>query len=216
MSLSRQTAVAGHLARRGSSSRERGSVSDQHGQMPSLPHSKGFTLLELLCGLAVVGILATLAIPLAGNYRARAHALKCQSNLKGLGAGASAFLDDHNDCWPQIDLPKTPGEDSDSGKSMETSAETWITTLSKYGVAESSWRCPTIENKIAADGAKGALEKKRLDYVPTQFSADPGIARKWPNHPWFIERTPNHGLGPRILLTSGRVVSLEDLLKELP
>jgi hypothetical protein len=87
--------------------------------------------------------------------------------------------------------------------------------LSPYGATEKIWRCPTIEGKIKATGAPNALARKRLDYLPTQFTATAGAAMQWPNHPWFIERTPNHGRGPYLLQAKGTVVSMEDLLDEI-
>ena len=176
----------------------------------------GFTLLELLCALAVLAILVTLAAPLAGRFRTRTQGLQCAANLKGLGVGAAAYLTDHNDIWPQIasDTSLSPAAGKQSGESQ--SAARWIEALAPYGIAEKTWRCPAIEAKIATHGKSEALKMKRLDYLPTQFGPQPGSARLWPSHPWFIERSPNHGLGPKILLTDGRVVSMEDLLKELP
>ena len=175
----------------------------------------GFTLLELLSALAVLGILITLAAPMAGRFRARAQSLQCASNLKGLGAGVGAYLTEHNNCWPQIFAEKT--QSPSGGESPQTAtARQWILALSPYGTTEKTWRCPTIEAKIASDGTSIALQRQRIDYVPTPFGPEPGSAHQWPNHPWFTERSPNHGLGPKFLLTNGRVVSMEDLLKELP
>jgi prepilin-type N-terminal cleavage/methylation domain-containing protein len=70
--------------------------------MIRLDRTAGFTLLELLCALAVLAILVTLAAPLAGRFRTRTQGLQCAANLKGLGVGAAAYLTDHNDIWPQI------------------------------------------------------------------------------------------------------------------
>ena len=174
----------------------------------------GFTLLELLCVLAVLSILLTLGAPLAGHFRTRAQGLKCAANLKGLGVHTAAYLGDHNNIWPQPSASDSAAPTS--GQQEETAAAQWIASLAPYGATEQTWRCPTIEAKIRTNGTPKALLKKRLDYVPTQFSREPGAALQWPSHPWFIERTPSHGLGPMLLLANGRVVSMEDLLKELP
>ena len=184
--------------------------------MIRLNRTTGFTLLELVCALAVLAILATLGAPLAGRFRDRAHGLRCSANLKGLGAAAAAYMTDHNVCWPQIASGTSPSSTAGRQSGESQNAAPWIAALAPYGVAEKTWRCPTIEAKIATHGKSEALKMKRLDYVPTQFGSQPGSARLWPTHPWFIERSPNHGLGPKILLTNGRVVSMEDLLKELP
>jgi prepilin-type N-terminal cleavage/methylation domain-containing protein len=176
----------------------------------------GFTLLEILCAVVVVAILATLVAPMAGNYRARAQGLQCVNNLKGLGAASLAYMNDHENRWPQVALASSGEQDSTAVQREDENAVRWIETLAAYGVGEKTWRCPTIEGRIQANGKADAVERKRIDYVPTRFDAEPGSAIQWPNHPWFIERTPSHGLGPKLLLADGRVVGMEDLLKELP
>jgi prepilin-type N-terminal cleavage/methylation domain-containing protein len=182
-------------------------------RLPSDSVSSGFTLLELLCVLAVLSILLTLGAPLAGHFRSRVRGQQCVSNLKGLGVHAASYLTDHNNIWPQIrpagaDTPNTVRQD-------DAAAELWISALLPYGAAESLWRCPTIEAKIKSSGTPEGLTKKRLDYVPTQFNAEPGAATQWPTHPWFIERTPNHSLGPYILQADGNVVSMEELMNKI-
>jgi prepilin-type N-terminal cleavage/methylation domain-containing protein len=181
--------------------------------MSSNPRPSGFTLLELLCVLAVLSILVTLSAPLAGRFRSRAQGQQCVANLQGLGVHTQAYLTDHNNVWPQI---SQSGSGTPSpGQQAETTADRWIAALSPYGATDKVWRCPTIEGKIKTNGSPEALKNKRLDYVPTQFNEEPGAALQWPSHPWFIERTPNHGVGPYLLQAKGRVVSMEDLLKEL-
>jgi prepilin-type N-terminal cleavage/methylation domain-containing protein len=182
----------------------------------SKPQQSGFSLLELLTALAVLAILATLTAPLAGWFRARAQGLKCAANLKGLGLGVSAYMQEHDDRWPQIALnaSESPGKTDDPKQTA--SAQKWIAALAPYGITENTWRCPTVEANIKARGRPEAIQMKRIDYAPTQFGPEPGSARQWPTHPWFIERSPNHGSGPKILLTNGRVVDMEELLRELP
>ena len=178
--------------------------------------SSGFTLLELISALSVLAILVTLVAPMAGGFRVRSQGLQCAANLKGLGTGAAAYLTDHNDCWPQITPEKRPDLSEETDSAEDKTAVQWIAALAPYGITEKTWRCPTIESKITVHGKPAALKMKRLDYVPTQFGPQPYSAYQWHNHPWFIERSPNHGLGPKLLLTGGRVVSMEELLREIP
>lgn len=61
----------------------------------------GFTLLELLVTMAVIGILVGLLLPLIGNIRESARRLECASRLRQLGAATLAYAGDNRGCAPQ-------------------------------------------------------------------------------------------------------------------
>lgn len=87
-----------------------------------LPHYKqkraAFTLIELLTVIAIVGILATLLIPVVSSVRARMDDSRCVSNLRQIYGYCMAYAMDHdqkfptvnhtfyNDLWPYV----RPGE----------------------------------------------------------------------------------------------------------
>jgi hypothetical protein len=83
--------------------------------------------------------------------------------------------------------------------------------LAPYGISESNWRCPSIESQMRATGKKEAMKIKRLDYAPTAFGSDPDAPRRWPKHPWLVERGAPHGIGPWILLSDGSIITFEDI-----
>ena len=62
--------------------------------------STGFTLVELLVVLAVIGILASLLIPGLAKSRSKAHATSCASNHRQLGIAFHLYLADHVDRYP--------------------------------------------------------------------------------------------------------------------
>lgn len=55
----------------------------------------GFTLVELLSVIVVIGILAALIIPITGSVRAAARSSQCQSNLRQIGAAALMYTADN-------------------------------------------------------------------------------------------------------------------------
>jgi prepilin-type N-terminal cleavage/methylation domain-containing protein/prepilin-type processing-associated H-X9-DG protein len=72
----------------------------------SLP--KAFTLIELLCVMAVIGILASLLLPVVNRGRARAKIIGCINNLRQVGLAFQSFGHDHNGQFP-MSVPANAG-----------------------------------------------------------------------------------------------------------
>ena len=89
----------------------------------------GFTLVEALVVAAVIGILASLVMPLLATGKRRAQSAKCLSNLRQLGVATRSHLDERG-IWPthMVDL--------------ETHAQPQSEQAQKER-ASSVWRCPS-------------------------------------------------------------------------
>ena len=53
---------------------------------------KGFTLIELLMVVTIVGILASIGVPMYLDYRARAYNTAAESDLKNFRTGMEAIF----------------------------------------------------------------------------------------------------------------------------
>ena len=67
---------------------------------------KGFTLVELLVVIGIIGILAMMLLPQFRGMRDRARIASCESNLKNVGTTLEAFYAD-NERYPKDDEWKT-------------------------------------------------------------------------------------------------------------
>jgi len=98
-------------------------------------------LLELLIAVAVVAILATIAIPVTSQFRARAQRVQCTTNLRNLYVAADLYVQ-QNETWPQVD------ESDDDENSPMDFGNNWIALLKPFGVSEKTWICPTIQELL--------------------------------------------------------------------
>ena len=164
---------------------------------------QGFTLVELVIVIAIIGILASLLVPLVGPVRDRAEKVVCIGNLRSIYLALGNYLND-NQRWPQT------GDDLNRDQ-LETF---WRNTLASYDLGDKSWICPSFDRRLRENPEEYQTAPK-LHYMPAQFSANPMTPRKWAGMPWALEVGGFHGGGALYIRADGSVASVDDLFKVL-
>lgn len=129
----------------------------------------GFTLIELLIVIAIVGILATFAVPVLGKAREKAESSKCLSNLRNIGVAVLSYVADNDNRFPIIETdPSNPVYDPSE------EAGTMLTTLGDYGVTEVGLRCPTDLRTFNNFEARGSSYEWR-PVIDDELASNPVI-----------------------------------------
>jgi prepilin-type N-terminal cleavage/methylation domain-containing protein len=77
-----------------------------HGRSSNPGSSRGgFTLVELLCVIAILGLLVALLMPAVQSARESARRTHCQNNLKQIGYGILQFESAHS-AFPPAGVPR--------------------------------------------------------------------------------------------------------------
>ncbi|MEW6276789.1 MAG: prepilin-type N-terminal cleavage/methylation domain-containing protein [Bacillota bacterium] len=84
----------------------------------ALKNRKGFTLVELMVVLVIIGILVAIAVPVYNNAQATAQQRACQANLRILDSAAAQYMANNGSYPASLDalapnyvqrIPSCPG-----------------------------------------------------------------------------------------------------------
>jgi prepilin-type N-terminal cleavage/methylation domain-containing protein/prepilin-type processing-associated H-X9-DG protein len=101
----------------------------------------GFTVIELLVVIAVVAILVALIFPIYSRVQAGGQAAACLSNLRQIGAGLNAYLNDNNMIMPTLQLARS---------SLNDTAPVIDNTFDRYLTEKRVFVCPSDNLHLGA------------------------------------------------------------------
>jgi len=178
-------------------------ATNSHGRSPWL-RGAAFTLLELLCVIAIISILAALLLPALVRVRDQARRIQCVNQLHQTGLAFQGFAHDHNGRFP-MRVPVSRGGSLEfveppsqliSGSIFEFRH---FQALSNDLVTPLVLRCPT-DSRLPATRFQ-ELKNENLSYF-VSANADPGrpdsilagdrnITNDWARHASTVELSPN-------------------------
>jgi prepilin-type N-terminal cleavage/methylation domain-containing protein len=106
--------------------------------------SRGFTLVELLVVLAVIGTLAGIGIPLGRSMVAKSKAAACLGQLRSLGVALEAYLQDHQQVLPRLKAGRT--SKTEEGPVLEV-------VLLPYVESPDAFQCPQDSREFERSGS---------------------------------------------------------------
>jgi prepilin-type N-terminal cleavage/methylation domain-containing protein len=87
-------------------------------------NQKGFTLIELMIVIAIIGILAAIAIPQFNSYRKRAYNASANTDIKNAYTAAQAYFVDHPDVAVTTPILLQYGLNTSQGVTVTTTTGT--------------------------------------------------------------------------------------------
>ncbi len=104
--------------------------------------NQGFTVLELVVVLAMLGMMACLWVPASARTKPASYAYRCQNNLRQLGVGMRQWSEDHNDYLLTCQDPMVPGGtgDTPATPNLNRTRPNWMSGILDFnGGNRSNW-----------------------------------------------------------------------------
>jgi prepilin-type N-terminal cleavage/methylation domain-containing protein len=151
---------------------------------------RGFTLIELLITLAVIAVLVAVAYPVGRSMLAKSREAACLGQLRSLGVGLQAYLDDHQQTMPELAVAR---------ESRNEDLPVLETVLLPYVGSADAFQCPHDKVEFAKTGSSYAWNSTQSGRRVSQlmfFGMDENRARQIP---LILDKQAWHPSGTNIL-----------------
>jgi prepilin-type N-terminal cleavage/methylation domain-containing protein/prepilin-type processing-associated H-X9-DG protein len=127
--------------------------------MKTAPKRRGFTLIEMLVVIAIIGVLVAILLPALAASREASRSATCKNNLRQIGIGLHTFSDNHSEffCTGASDW-KRDGAFTEVG---------WVADLVNEGIAVGQMLCPSNQEVRMSEKFNDLLR-----YVPPSGAYD--------------------------------------------
>lgn len=122
---------------------------------------KGFTLIELMIVVAIIGILAVVAIPGYMAYIASSKTSEAKDNLKSIADGAASYFEADNVAYGNGNVSFAKQYPHCTAELVSLSAETAVDSLTPCGDGDAKIGIETSDNTI---GVKGTPDDYKEDF----------------------------------------------------
>ena len=137
---------------------------------------EGFTLIELLTVIAIIGILATILVPVVGKIRENARRTVDASNLRQIVQASLTYASDNNEALPPRNLDPTPGANfarPTGAAALTTTVHLYAAALAQYGGLPDAglWVSQSDDGAAANPAVSTVLNATRSDFGPNFANA---------------------------------------------
>jgi prepilin-type N-terminal cleavage/methylation domain-containing protein len=93
--------------------------------------SPGFTLMELLVTITIIGAIAAIAFPATDRIMHKSRATHCMGNLRSLGTALQLYLNDHGNLMPTLVIARESKESEEDAIDSLTTPRTGRSSAAK-------------------------------------------------------------------------------------
>ena len=143
-----------------------------------------FTLMELLVVVAIIGILASMLLPVLGKARTASKTSVCLGNQRQIGTSFALFLDDHDQALPPVSFEwplLAPELDPDLSHQMSM-WDNLIATYMQIPLRRNQIRVYGVDSSDVTNTATGSfscpldnIDRENTDLIPRTYSVVLGV-----------------------------------------